>query len=220
MPADVLLQYMNEHLGNDLNFLVNRPYFTGYQKVAQTGLADGSWNAITIDTPLGLVNGNLGDNYGGWNSSQNMYVAQQPGWYLVIAEVYGNTPSAATAYLAAGINCPSSGGVIPSTSPDQYQTVFFPVVTGKNYPGALAIGMYFLDIGESVQPMIYAQNWGGSYGTGVSVNPSINSQFTAIWMAELCEHTGAGGRARGHRRPAGRHPYHRTRDLQANRRHP
>jgi len=184
MPADQLLAYMNEHLGNDLNFLVNRPYFTGYQKAAQSGLADGSWNAVTIDTPGGLIHGSLGDNYAGWNSTSNMYVAQQPGWYLVIAEVYANTPSAATAYLAAGINCPSSGGIIPTTSPDQYQTVFFPQTTGKTYPGALAIGMYYLAVGESVQPMIYAQNWGGTYGTGVMVSPVINSQFTCVWMAE------------------------------------
>ena len=185
LPASSLLTYMNQHLGNDLNFLINRPYFTGYQRNAQSGLADGSWNAVTIDTPAGLVHGNLGDNYGGWNASQNMYVAQQPGWYLVIAEVYGNTPSAATAYMAAGINCPSSGGVNPSTSPDQYQTVFFPVTTGKTYPGALAIGMYYLAVGESVQPMIYANNWGGSYGTGVSGSPSASSQLTCVWMAEL-----------------------------------
>lgn len=184
LPADQLPGFMNEHLGNDLNFLINRPYFTGYQRNAQSGLADGSWNPVTIDTPGGIVHGSLGDNYGGWNAAQNMYVAQQPGWYLVIAEVYGNTPSAATAYMAAGINCPSSGGVTPSTSPDQYQTVFFPVTTGKTYPGALAIGMYYMDINESVQPMIYANNWGGNYGTGVSTNPAIGSQFSVIWMAE------------------------------------
>ena len=184
LPADQLLGYMNQHLGNDLNFLVNRPYFTGYQRNAQSGLTDGTWNAVTIDTPSGLVHGNLGDNYGGWNAAQNMYVAQQPGWYLVIAEVYGNTPSAATAYMAAGINCPSSGGVNPSTSPDQYQTVYFPVTTGKTYPGALAIGAYYLAVGESVQPMIYANNWGGNYGTGVSGTPSVNSQFSVTWCAE------------------------------------
>ena len=185
LPASSLLAYMDQHLGNDLNFLIHRPYFTGYQANAQSGLTDGSWNAVTIDTPSGLVHGNLGDNYGGWNPTQNMYVAQQPGWYLVIAEVYGNTPSAATAYMAAGINCPSSGGVNPSTSPDQYQTVFFPQTTGKTYPGALAIGMYYLAVGESVQPMIYANNWGGNYGTGVSGSPSVNSQLTVCWMAEL-----------------------------------
>ena len=184
LPASSLLAYMDQHLGNDLNFLVNRPYFTGFQRNAQSGLADGTWNAVTIDTPSGLVHGNLGDNYGGWNSAQNMYVAQQPGWYLVIAEVYGNTPSAATAYMAAGINCPSSGGVNPSTSPDQYQTVYFPVTTGKTYPGALAIGAYYLAVGESVQPMIYANNWGGNYGTGVSGTPSVNSQFSVTWCAE------------------------------------
>ena len=182
LPAADLLGYLNEHLGNDLNFLVNRPYFTGYQGTAQSGLADNTWNAVTIDTPFGLVNGSLGDNYGGWNSTTYMYVAQQPGWYLVIAEVYASIPSAATGYLAAGISCPSSGGVAPTASPDQYQTVFFPVDSGSLYPGAFAMGMYYLDVGESVQPMIKASNWGGSYGTAVST--TTKSQFSVVWCAE------------------------------------
>ena len=176
LPADDLLGYLDEHLGNDLNFLVNRPYFTGYQATAQSGLADNTWNAVTIDTPLGLVHGNPGDNYGGWNSATHMYAAQQPGWYLVIAEVYATIPAAATGYLAAGISCPSSGGVNPTASPDQYQTVFFPVDSGSLYPGAFAMGMYYLAVGETVQPMIKCSNWGGSYGTAVSTG--TKSQFT------------------------------------------
>lgn len=182
LPAGDLLAYLDEHLGNDLNFLVNRPYFTGYQATAQSGLPGNAWSAVTIDTPAGLIHGNPGDNYGGWNSSTYMYVAQQPGWYLVIAEVYATIPSAATGYLAAGISCPSSGGVNPTASPDQYQTVFFPVTSGSLYPGAFAMGMYYLAQNESVQPMIKASNWGGSYGTAVSTQ--TRSQFTCIWMAE------------------------------------
>ena len=184
LPATDLLAYLNEHLGNDLNFLVNRPYFTGYQKTAQTGLTNGSWYAVTIDTPGGLVHGNPGDNYGGWSSSSNSYVAQQPGWYLVIAEVYASVPTAATGFLSAGINCPSSGGVNPTTGPDQYQTVFFPTDSGTIYPGAFAMGMYYLAVGESVQPMIRATNWGGSWGTAVKTSPAVASQFGCFWLAE------------------------------------
>ena len=64
---------------------------------------------MTIDTPSGLVHGNLGDNYGGWNAAQNMYVAQQPGWYLVIAEVYGNTPRLRPRIWLRGSTAPRPG---------------------------------------------------------------------------------------------------------------
>ena len=167
IPPASLLGYMNEHLGNDLAFLISRPYFTGYQATAQPGLANGSWNAVTIDTVKGLVHGSAGDNFGGWNSTKNAYYAQVPGWYLVLSEVYASLPSAATGFIYAGINCPSSGGITPSASPDQYQTVFFPQTSGP-YPGAAAIGVYFLQKNEYVQPMIKCANWGGSYGTAVS----------------------------------------------------
>ena len=49
-PASSIPGLLTEHLGNDLNFLVNRPYFTGYQATAQTGLTVGTWTAVTIDT--------------------------------------------------------------------------------------------------------------------------------------------------------------------------
>jgi hypothetical protein len=183
IPPSALPGYLNEHLGNDLSFLVNRPYFTGYQATAQTGLVNGSWNAVTIDTPGGIVHGSLGDNYGGWNATANAYVAVQPGWYLVMCEVYAALPSAATGFIYAGIKVPASGGIAPSASPDQYQTMHFPKTTGP-VPGAAAIGVYYLATGESVQPMIKCANWGGTYATAVSSNPKINSQMSVIWMCE------------------------------------
>ena len=106
IPATAIQSLLNQHLGNDLNFLVNRPYFTGYQATAQTGLTVGAWTPVTIDTVGGLVNGVLGDNYGGWSAYSNAYVAQQPGWYLVIAEIYAALPSLTPGYLSAGFYLP------------------------------------------------------------------------------------------------------------------
>ena len=126
IPPASLLGYMNEHLGNDLAFLISRPYFTGYQATAQPGLANGSWNAVTIDTVKGLVHGSAGDNFGGWNSTKNAYYAQVPGWYMCMAEVYASLPSAATGFISAGFNVPSSGGIAPSAAPDVYQVMFYP----------------------------------------------------------------------------------------------
>jgi hypothetical protein len=184
VPATALTSYLSTHLGNDLNFLVNRPYFTGYQATAQNGFSNGTWNIVSIDTPAGLLHGSVGDNYGGWSATANTYTAPQPGWYLVMAQVYANVPSTNTGFIAAGINCPTSGGLPPSNSPDQYQTMYFPTTTGTAYPGAAAIGVYWLNAGEYVQPMIKCSAWGGSWGTTVSTSPRVNSQFNVVWMSE------------------------------------
>lgn len=184
IPPAQLAAFLNQHLGNDINFLLNKPMFSGYQASAQTGFVNGTWNTVTIDTITGLLHGSGGDNYGGWNASLNAYVARQPGWYLVLSEVYASLPTLATGYVAAGIKCSSSGGIVPTTSPDQYQTVFFPQTSGP-VSGAAAVGCYFLNAGEYVQPMIKATGWtAGTWGTAVGTSPSVNSQFTVIWVAE------------------------------------
>lgn len=180
--ASDLPGFLAQHLGNDLNFLVSRPYFTGRQTVAQSGLVNGSWNPVTI-TPGGMIHGSNGDNYAGWSAAGGFYAAPQPGWYLVMAEVYATLPSALTGFISAGIKCSTSGGIAPSTSPDQYQTMFFPQSTaGTPVPGAAAIGCYYLNAGESVQPMIRCSAWGGSFGTFISA--TVASQFTCLWIAE------------------------------------
>lgn len=184
IPAANLATFLNEHLGNDLNFLVNRPYFTGYQTTAQSGFNNTAWSPVTINKIAGLVHGSGGDNYGGWSTSLNAYVAQQPGWYLVFSETFASFPSGTTGSVAAGIYISSSGGVTPTTSPDQYQTLFFPSTTGQT-PGVAAIGCYYLNAGEYVQPVVRGFNWNTSWGTAVSNSGNlINSQFNVIWVAE------------------------------------
>lgn len=180
--ASELPALLNRHLGSDLSFLVNRPYFTGYQASAQSGFVNSTWNAVTIDTVGGLVHASNGDNYSGWDSTNKKYVAQQPGWYLVIAEVFATVPTLATGFITAGISISSSGGISPSISPDSYQSAFHPLTTGAA-PGASAIGLYYLAAGESVSPVIRADNWtAGTWGTTSS--SAVRSQFTVIWLCE------------------------------------
>ena len=144
---------------------------------------NGTWNAVTIDTPGGLIHGSYGDNYSGWSASQNAYVAQQPGWYVTIFEGFASLPGSVSPgpYLTAGFNVPTSGGVPPLTSPDWYQSVYFPATSGSP-PGVSGISCYYLSAGESVQPMLRAQNWGGSWATYVSA--ASKSQFTALFLCE------------------------------------
>ena len=181
-PASSIPGLLTEHLGNDLNFLVNRPYFTGYQATAQTGLTVGTWTAVTIDTVAGLIHGVSGDNYAGWSDYSNSYAAPVAGWYLVISEIYAALPSLTTGYLSAGIKVPTSGGITPVTSPDIYQTVYFPLESGP-VPGAAAVGCYYLNAGETVQPVALAQGWSGSTWSTASA-AATRSQFTVLWLSE------------------------------------
>ena len=181
-PASSIPGLLTEHLGNDLNFLVNRPYFTGYQATAQTGLTVGTWTSVTIDTVGGLIHGVSGDNYAGWSDYSNNYAAPVAGWYLVISEIYAALPSLTTGYLGAGIKVPTSGGITPVTSPDVYQTVYFPLESGP-VPGAAAVGCYYLNAGETVQPVALAQGWtGGTWSTASAA--ATRSQFTVLWLSE------------------------------------
>ena len=170
-----------------MNFLLNRPYFTGYQGT-QSGLfaTDSGWHQVKIDTLGALPRGGNGDNYGGWSAANSWYVSQVPGWYLVMFDGYASVPSATTATLLAGIFCSSSGGITPAASPDIYQNVYCPVTTGTSPPGAFAMGMYYLAKGEYVYPMLEAIAWGGSWNTFVNSNTAhlVYSQLSCFWVSE------------------------------------
>jgi hypothetical protein len=180
-----LLSLLNTHLGNDISFLLNRPYFTGYQASAQSGFANNSgFYQVTIDTVGGLVHGSAGDSYGGWSASNHWYVAQVAGWYLVVAEVFASNPTTTTGYVTAGIFCSTSGGLTPAATPDWYQHLYYNV-TGSGPTGACAIGLYYLAAGEYVYPMIQTQDWTATtWGTTVSGTSGVYSQFSCFWVCE------------------------------------
>jgi hypothetical protein len=179
-PGTSLPGLMQTHLANDLNFLVNRPYLMAYQTQAQSGFSDNSWNTVTMDTVAGIIHSDTGDNYSGWTSgSSNEYVAQAAGWYLVVMEVVSTFPSGSAQSLRAGILTSTSGGRTPSATPDRYQELFPSQSSWE--PAATAIGLYYLAAGESVTPQIYAQNYGGTFGT--QTNTGVNSHIEAVWIS-------------------------------------
>lgn len=186
LQGTALAAALTSRIGNDVGFLMNRPYFTGFQAASQNGIANNSgFHQVTIDTLGALPRGGNGDNWGGWSASNHRYVSQIAGWYLVLADLYATPPAATTATLTAGIFCSSSGGITPSTTPDQYQQVFYPVITGGPPPGAFAAGLYYLQPNEYVYPMLQAQGWGGTWGTYVATGSVIvNSQFSCFWVSE------------------------------------
>lgn len=188
LAGTALTAVLNARIGGDVSFLLNRPYFTGYQATAQNGLAQGpGFHQVTIDTLGALPRGGNGDNYGGWSAANHWYVSQAAGWYLVIADLYATPPVSGTlGTLTAGILCSSSGGITPSVNPDWYQQVTYPASGGNTPPGAFAMGLYYLQPGEHVYPQLQVQDWGGTFGTIVATSSTgtIHSQFSCFYVSE------------------------------------
>jgi hypothetical protein len=182
-PGNQLPALFQTHIANDIGFLVNRPYLMAYQSSAQSGFSSNSWNTIHMNVLGGIVHSDTGDNYSGWTSGgSNLYSAQQPGWYLAVAEMFGTYPGTpTTAGITAGFNTTTSGGRTPSASPDWYQEMF---ACSQTYPpGATAVGMYYLETGETIQPQLQGQSYtGSSWGTQVATG--VNSHVELVWISE------------------------------------
>lgn len=189
LSGTALTTALNQHLGTDIAFLMNKPYFSGVQQMAQTGFADNSgFHQITMDVVGAPPWGGNGDNYNAWDALNSRYVSKLAGWYLVIADLYPVPPISGTAgIVTAGIHVSSSGGVIPGTAPDQFQQVYYPINgAGSPPPGAFGMGLYYLLPGEHVYPMLQVQSWGGTWGTYVSASGTVgvvNSQFSCFWVS-------------------------------------
>lgn len=169
-----------QHLANDIGFLINRPYLMAYQTSAQSGFANNTFNLVTMDTAAGIVHGDTGDNYSS-GFSGGAYTAPVAGWYLAVFEGFGTYPSVTTATtMTAGFTVPSSGGRTPSQPVDWYQNLFPSLATYP--PGATAVGLYYLLAGETIQPMLRGANYtAGTWGT--QVGGGINSHFEVIWIS-------------------------------------
>jgi hypothetical protein len=181
-PGIQLPGLFQQHVANDLGFLVNRPYLMAYQTQAQSGFANNSWNTIVLDTVEGIIHSDTGDNYSGWTSgSSNLYTSQAAGWYLAVAEYFGTyATTASTAGTAAGFAVSSSGGRTPGSSPDWYQEMFPSSATYP--PGATAVGLYFLDVGETIQPQLRGDDYASStWGTQTATG--INSHMELVWLS-------------------------------------
>lgn len=184
--ATQLAGIMNTKIANDFNFLLNRPYCTVHQTIAQTALTSNVPAAITMDAVSGLVHGSNGDNYGGWSTANNYYVAQVPGWYLAVSEIGAATVATTNSgnLLAAGFSVPTSGGITSPTSPQGQPDLYQKLTVANNwsYPsGATAVGCYYLSTGETIAPSaVYYQ--GGSVSTWAT-DASFHSHFNVFWVS-------------------------------------
>ena len=174
-PGSALAGQFQEHLTNDLSFLIERPYLLAWQNVTQAGLTQDAWHTITMDTALGIVHATPGDPYGGWHSgASNHYAAPVPGWYLVVAGYAPAVPASTPASCLAGILQSPAG----SSSPDQYQRIS--TSSSGFLPGAEAIGVYYLRAGDTITPQ-YQQQDGGTFATaGVAGHESM---LGIVWLS-------------------------------------
>lgn len=174
-PGQDLPAQWQDHMANDLNFLINRPYLLTYQSSAQSGLAVGSYDVITMGAATGRVHATPGDNYGGWTAgSGNHYTAQIDGWYLVCAGYFA-AASQGTVHPIAAIKQTPAGSV----TPDLFQHV--PTSTTTYPGGAEAVGLYYLRAGDQVQPVFQLQDAASSWSTTAAAGDE--SHFEAIWVS-------------------------------------
>ena len=182
-PGSDLVDQFNTYLGNDLSFLIQRPYLMAYQSSAQTGLAQNVFSRVTMDTLGGRVNGTAGDNYGGWTSgASNKYAAVVPGWYLAVLNVVQAGP-ASTAQLIAGIGYYTAGAAAQGSSAQQWGQHAHTTLTSGYAVGAEAVGMFYLREGDYLQPYYRQQGGGATYNTSVGTTGQ-ESSFGVVWISE------------------------------------
>ena len=186
-PPSTLQTQFQTHLGDDMTFLFNRPYFMGYQATAttQTG-TNGAFSAnMNFDVQQGIVHSDNGDPWGGWNATNHRWFAPVTGWYLVVHESRIATGSTPTDVAAGLVATPTQGGVAPVATPDWYQHIDVSTTSG-NFPGATAIGLYYLVAGqEAVSAQFLA------HGTSAPITTNSGGFATggpnhmeAIWLGE------------------------------------
>lgn len=175
-PASQNASVLSQHMANDLNFLLNKPYFLGWQSVAQTGATQGSATALNLDKIQGLVHATAGDPWSGWNATTKAWAAPVPGWYLAVEEIFAVPPTLANASCAAQLALSVPG----LTAQDSYQQNN--CASGVTNTGAAAVGYYYLRAGDTITPMFTDSGFFSSGTAGTNVAGGTNSHLEIVWI--------------------------------------
>jgi len=174
---------LQQHLTNDISFLLQRPYLMAWQSTQQTALSS-AFHTITMDT-LGsrvhnVASGVGGDSYGGWTSgASNFYAAVVPGWYLCINAVRVTAP-AATATTVVGIGYTDSANNAQGTG-NPCEMGDFMTSSSNISPGGDGVGLFYLDVGDRLYPSAWVTDvasWSTNVGAGQE------SSFGVVWVSE------------------------------------
>ena len=184
-PGPLLPALFQAHLGNDLAFLVNRPFLLAYQTTAQTGLTAGAWSTVVLDTATGIVHGDTGDPYSGWTpGASNLYTAPCDGWWLTCGEFLASSSATSGARVTAGLQPSTSGGATPSVAQDWFQ-VNTATSTAAAGAGASLLSLNYMLAGETLTPVIRADTYSSAYSTlaGSGLGGTFASQWGAVWIS-------------------------------------
>lgn len=190
-PGNVLQPQVQQHLGNDINWFFNVPYFMGYQSATSSLGTTGNWSgAIPLQSRTGQVHADNGDPWSGWNATSNWWVPPVTGWYLIVSEqTVATTNMATTSSLVAGISVTSSGGKTPASAgatqaEDWYQHIWVSTAspgTGQPPLGATAIGLYYLQAGTTDNVWITAMAQAQTAAASTSITNGV-THMEAVWM--------------------------------------
>jgi len=178
-PGASLLPVMNQHLGNDLAFLMQRPYLLSYQTSAQSGLAHNVFANIACNNVAGRIHGSFGDNYGGYSSPT--YTAPVSGWYLLVGGVFqgfsGTTPYVQSFgwFLTNTANSANPGFQIAHQKSS--------TATSGNVEGAEGLYFVYLTKGDKITP-VYTQYDGSTTFSTTVATAGCESHFGLVWVSE------------------------------------
>ena len=181
--AQFLPGLLTSHIGNDLSFLLNKPYFLGYQSTAQNNATEGVSKALAVDTIKGLIHGSAGDpwsgiNGGGWNATNLNWTAPFGGWYLAVEEIFAIPPTQPNASCQAALAVSPAG----QSTPDFFQANN--CASGVSNTGAAAVGYYYLRAGDSITPMFWENGFFNTGAVGTNVAAGTNSHFEIVFIGE------------------------------------
>jgi hypothetical protein len=176
-PQSQLPGLLQQHLTNDLSFLLQKPYLLTQVTAASSSQTQSQWNLVQMGSATGLAHGSAGDNYGGWVSgASNYYQAIVPGWYLVVAD-YLQSAAGATASCWGGVGYATGTGAAQGSALEDVWQRVAATASGSYPPGADMLGMYYLRTGDRLIPY-YSQYDGGSY----TIQPGTT--FGCVWVSE------------------------------------
>jgi hypothetical protein len=175
-PAAAMPGLMNAHFANDLNFLMQRPYLLGYQTVAQSGVAMTTNTPLALQSVTGIIHGDNGDNYSGWNATNGNYAATRAGWYLAVQETFMAQPTlTSTPMNVAGFSVTPAGA---------YPVDFYEAKNATTgHGGAAAVGIYYLRAGDTLTPILRTEDT-SSTTTSTYVAAGYNSHCELVWLGQ------------------------------------